>query len=249
MISSILNFLFNPPASVAAIAGASLAGSVILFQASAQAVQFRPAYTTTDPKGGSTVTSVPASFGFFFDTQSDVLLDGLGFAAQSRWGSGTSYEVKLWFYGNGGSTPSDYTEIASKIFTQGAPYSFQDGYYWQPLAPITLVDTFNTDPSNLTGYVISATGDFSDDFPGNVEFEEGIATFSSNFLMAGNGFNNATDPYGFFPIPIFDSGIGKQGYFNANLSTVAVPGPLPIFGVAAAFTWSRRLRSRIRSTK
>lgn len=248
MISSILNFLFNPPASVAAIAGASLAGSVILFQASAQAVQFHPAYTTTGSTGGSTVTSNPASFGFFFDTKSDVLLNGLGFAAQSRWGNRTSYEVKLWIYGNGGSTPSDYTEIASKIFTQDEPYSFQDGYYWQPLSPITLVDTFNTDPSNLAGYVIAATGDFSDS-PGNVEFEQGIATFNSNFLIFGNGLNDTTDPFGFFPIPIYDGGIGTSGYFNANLSTVAVPGPLPIFGVAAAFTWSRRLRSRIRSTK
>lgn len=30
-------------------------------------------------------------------------------------------------------------------------------------------------------------------------------------------------------------------------SSASVPGPLPLFGIAAAFAWSRRLRRRIKS--
>lgn len=208
---------------------------------------YLPAYTTSGSTGGSTATNVQSSFGFFFDSKTTDPLDGLGFASQQGWGNGTSYEVKLWYWNNGGQNPSDFTEISSRTFTHGQAYSFQDGYFWQDVDPnISLLDTFTNDPNNLEGYVITAIGDFSNS-PGNVEFEGGTASFTSKFVPSDplNGFNEQGQA--FYPVPIFDGGVGQNGYFNANLSTV--PGPLPVLGAAAGFGWTRRLRKRIRSSK
>lgn len=209
-----------------------------------------PGYTTTDSFGGSTPTSVQSSFGFFFDSLTTDPLNGLGFASQPRWNDGTSYQVKLWYWNNGGLDPSDYTEIASTTFIHGQSYAFQDGYFWQSVDPtIPLLDTFTNDPDNFEGYVITAIGDFSDSF-GNVEYESGTATFNPRFVVnatGASGFNDATDPFGYYPVPVYPGSVGSNGYFNANLSTV--PGPLPVLGAAAGFGWTRRLRKRISASK
>ena len=209
-------------------------------------VDFLPAYTTTGAAGGTTGNN-PSSFGFFFEAAQNVQLDGLGFSSQAGWGNGTSYEVKLWSFVNGGAAPGDYTELANATFTHGNTYTFKDGYFWQSLSPlITLPESVVSDPMSQVGYVITAIGDFSGT-NGNVEYEGGTATFDPRFLNVANGFNSTPDPNGYYPIPIYDGGIGDTGYFNANLSYV--PGPLPLLGAAAGFSWTRRLRKRIRISK
>lgn len=251
MVTFLLRPLRKFPLAFAAFCGTCVAGSVVFESVPAQALAFNPAYTVSNIASGTSIVS-PSSFGFFFDTQSEVQLNGLGFASQPGWANGTSYEITLWSYANGGSSPTDYTVVASKTFTEGQSYTLQDGYYWQNLIPVILGDTSTGDPSNLAGYVISAIGDFSGS-NGAVQVLGGTASFNSEFLNSGNGFNDASDPLGYFPVPIFDGGVAQRGYFNANLSiasnTPSVPGPLPLFGVAAGFAWSRRLRKRIRSTK
>ena len=263
--------------SFASFSGSLLVGSLLIHSAPAQAqpivpsppvnpigprptdsgsgglvplADYLPAYTTSGSLGGSTPTNVISSFGFYLDSKTTEPLNGLGFASQPGWDLGTSYQVKLWYWKNGGANPSDYTEIASTKFTHGQPYSFQDGYFWQSIDPtIPLLDTFTNDPNDLEGYVITAIGDFSN-APGNVEFESGTSTFNPRFVVNANGasgFNDATDPNGFYPVPIYPGNVGSNGYFNANLSTV--PGPLPVLGAAAGFGWSRRLRKRIRTSK
>jgi len=231
--------------SSATLGFALLAGCLLADQAPAGA-QFLPAYTTTGAVGGTTGAN-PSSFGFFFEAASNVQLDGLGFSSQAGWGNGTTYEVKLWSFVNGGGSPTDYTELANAMFTHGNSYSFQDGYFWQSLSPfITLPESIVSDPTSQRGYVITAIGDFTGT-GGNVEFEGGTATFDTKFINVANGFNQTPDMAGFYPIPIYDGGIGDAGYFNANLSYV--PGPLPLLGAAAGFSWTRRLRKRIRSSK
>jgi hypothetical protein len=273
---TVLHTALTTSASLASLSGIALFGSLLLQQAPAQSQQipapvapptptnpigsrptssgggaaptaaYIPGYTTTNALGGNTPTSISSSFGFFFDTNANVQMDGLGFSSQAAWNNGTSYTVKLWSYVNGGANPSDYTELASKTFTQGTSYTFQDNYFWQSLGPISLPDTFTTDPTDQIGYVIAAIGDFSAN-PGNVQYETGTPTFNPNILNGGNGFNEASDPNGYFEVPIYDGGVGSSGYFNANLSLV--PGPLPVLGAAAGFGWSRRLRKRIRAAK
>lgn len=230
-------------------------GSLLPQQAKAQS-SYEPAYTTNPPTalGAYTPTSVNSSFGFYFDVQGNAqVLDGLGFSAQSAWGNGKNYNVTLWSYANGGVAPGDYTQIATKTFAHGSAYTLQNGYWWQSLAPLLLPDTFTNDPTDQLGYVIAVVGDFSN-ATGNVQYETNITSnFNPSILNAGNGFNDANDASGpppFYPIPAgYDSTLGTQGYFNANMSFAPAPGPLPMFGAAAGFAWSRRLRKRIHATK
>jgi hypothetical protein len=54
-----------------------------------------------------------------------------------------------------------------------------------------------------------------------------------------------------FPAAIPTRPVGFA-YFGPNLNLLqaqAVPGPLPIFGIAAAFGYSRKLRKRIKNSK
>jgi hypothetical protein len=217
---------------------------------------FIPAYTTTDSVKGfqpATSSTNPGSFGFFFDTNKDIIIDGLGFSSQSTWGSSTSYDVKLWEYRNNGDDPSDYSLIASKTFIHGIPYDFTDGYFWQSIdSPLTLKNSIASIPSILQGYVIGVIGDFSDN-PGNVAAEGGVASFLKGIVNNDSGDNFSPDV--FFPVPVYRNlSTNTTAYFNGNLSydpdqPSTVPGPLPLLGAVAGFSFSRRLRKRIQATR
>ena len=249
MIPSTLSSVIKSSISAMALGGVVLFGSLLPQQAKAQL--YPPAYTTSNVKGAYLPTNTPSSFGFFFDVAGGANVYGLGFSAQTAWGNGAQYTVNLWSFDNGGLDPADYTEIANATFTAGSAYTLENNFYWQTLAgaPLVLADTFATDPGSQKGYVIAAVGDFSD-APGNVQFETGTASFDPRIVNAGNGFNE-NGVNAFYPIPIGDGGVGLDGYFNANLSFApippapSVPGPLPLLGAAAGFSWSRRLRKRI----
>jgi len=268
MIHSTLQVFKKSTLSALALGGIVSIGSLL----SQQAKAFIPAYTTLTPAdSGTTLPGVNSSFGFFFDTATNVSIDALGFAGDTRWDNNRSYTVKLWSFINGGGDPSYYTEIAKATFTQGTIYTLQFNYYWQTIAggPISLPDTSNAvDPSLQKGYVISAIGDFSGAngyiFPQIVSpltMPPGSVTFNpkidiSDFGGEINAFSDQNDPFGFFEIPIeVTSGLGNNGYFNANMSFVSdpppaeVPGPLPLFGAVAGFSFSRRLRKRIQATR
>jgi hypothetical protein len=174
-----------------------------------------PSYTLAGESAFGTTSTNPSSFGFYFGTTTGVQLNGLGFASQAGWGSGTTYAVKLWSIENGGSTPEDYTELAGATFVHGNTYTLQNGYFWQSVSPVVSLP----DSSLSDGYVITAIGNFSGS-GGNVQFQGGTATFDARFVNGGNGFNNATDESGFYPIPYVDGAIGSTGYFNANFSCV-----------------------------
>jgi hypothetical protein len=243
-----------------------------------QAKAFIPAYTTSAPDlGSATAAGISSSFGFFFDTASNVSIDALGFAGDTNWYD-SSYQVKLWSFINGGLDPVDYTELASRTFTAGPlgttiPYTLQFNYWWQtiPGGAILLPNTSDAvDPARIKGYVISAIGDFSG-LNGKILSQNVVpsinpsssATFNSkidisSFVGEINAFSDQDDLYGFFPVPIdVTTGLGDNGYFNANMSFVSdppppqpqVPGPLPLFGAFAGFYMSRRLRKRIQATR
>jgi hypothetical protein len=251
MFPSELRPVIKSTASIVAVAGMVFFGSLLPQQAKAQ---YLPAYTTSNSLGGYTPTNIPSSFGFFFDVDGGANINALGFADQVAWTNGTQYTVNLWSFDGGGDEFSDYTIIANATFTAGDPYTLQYNYYWQNIvgSPLFLPDTFATDPQNLRGYVIAAIGDFSDAL-GNVQFETGDASFDPRIVMGGNGFNE--EGFAFYPVPIRDGLIGNAGYFNANISFAPapppspVPGPLPLLGAAAGFSWTRRLRMRLRASK
>ena len=233
-----------------AFAGLLTSAALVAVPNPAQAV-FDPAYTTTNPVGGSTTTPGPWSFGFFFDTVGSKKIDALGFSSQQGWSSGSSaYTVSLWSFTNQGSSPSDYTLLDSRTFTPGNSYDFQNGYFWQSINPVNLDDSTAGDPNYERGFVIGVDGDFSDPSitPGNVLFEGGTATFVPGIVPStGNGYNEFPDSGSFYPIPAYgpDPAVGLDGYFNGNFSIAPVPAPLPLLGAAACFSFTRRIRKRI----
>jgi MYXO-CTERM domain-containing protein len=60
--------------------------------------------------------------------------------------------------------------------------------------------------------------------------------------------SNSTKPDGFKRPTLFTGATFAIATVVPPASN-AVPGPLPLFGAAAAFGWSRRLRSRIASSR
>lgn len=90
------------------------------------------------------------------------------------------------------------------------------------------------------------------------DFGRSASTYADGTVLTGqrSGFNpDPTLPYpyfGFFGINIDDGqGTAKATVVltNFNFTPEAVPGPLPIFGVAAAYRFSRRLRVNLRQTR
>jgi len=215
---------------------------------------YTPAYSNPDPSFAfqPTTPTQPGSFGFFFDTNTNVTIDGLGFSNQpTNWGSGTSYEVWLWSFSNGGNVIGDYTLIDKVTFTEGNTYELQGAYFWQSIPLVTLTDSTTGDPTNQNGFVIGVVGDFSNN-PGNVGAEGTLSavSFLPGIVNNNSGFNfgPASDPY--WPVPVYpDATTPTTGFFNGNLSIAPIPGPLPMLGAAAGFAWSRRLRKRIQATK
>jgi hypothetical protein len=207
-----------------------------------------PGLTVPAPFGGSWSNN-PSSFGFFFDTTSSLEINALGLGFQNNWSAVTSnYDVTLWSFVNAGNNPADYTPIATTTFVGGQIYTLQQNYWWKGITPTLLPNTSNVvDPTGQKGYVITAIGDFSGGTT-SLKFETGVPTISQFLDLSGNGFNVASSTNGFYPIPIaYDTSVGFNGYFNANLSIV--PGPLPVLGVASAFGFSRRMRRRINAVK
>lgn len=237
-----------------AIAGLLTSAALVAVQNPAQAV-VDPAYTTPNPEScppscASYFGTSLSSFGFFFDTVGGKKIDALGFAAQARWSGSSAYTVSLWSYTNAGNLPADYTLIAYQTFTPGNPYLFQDGFFWQDINPVYLDDSTNADPNGERGFVIGVDGDFSNS-PGNVYFEmNDTPSFNAGITNLGGGLNDITnDPDGFWPIPAYNGGgtVGLDAYFNGNFSIAPVPAPLPLLGAAACFSFTRRIRKRIRS--
>jgi hypothetical protein len=64
----------------------------------------------------------------------------------------------------------------------------------------------------------------------------GLVAFTNPFLASANA-----------PITVATNDPDGVGLLQINRFTVEyVPGPMPLVGAAAAFSWSRRLRDRIR---
>jgi hypothetical protein len=80
----------------------------------------------------------------------------------------------------------------------------------------------------------------------NIELQYGSAPNDGSNVTIGITNNNSTDALTLVnSVSSLDVGISNRGF----LLTHPVPGPLPLFGVAAAFGYSRKLRKRIVSSK
>ena len=198
-----------------------------------------------------------SGYGFFFDLTGTAVVDELGLYAplSPAWTTGT-YTVSLWSYSNltnpASPLPSDFTLLGSATFNAAnlASYPIVGGYAWIDVSDITLTGT-PSDPN--VGYILGAAGSFTSTPAGQLGFITtdlvgGSSNFAAPFFTEGNGFSQSGVD-SFYPVPYAfnSSGLGNNGYFNPNISLV--PGPLPILGAAAGFSWTRRLRKRIRASK
>jgi hypothetical protein len=117
--------------------------------------------------------------------------------------------------------------------------------------PATLAQVINTNP----GFHYQVSFDFSDQINGGESFQvffdgQEIVT---NVLFGGGKF--ATYTFSGLVASGSTSTLAFVGFDNPNAWVVdnvsvhqtSVPGPLPIFGVVAAFGYSRKLRSRIKA--
>jgi hypothetical protein len=245
-------------AFVPSAALASVVTGAFLVSLSQPARAISPAYTSSGASAGycedipaqSYVCGLAQSYGFFFETDRDLTIDALGFSSQPGWPNGNSqYEVQLWSYINGGGTFSDYTLIESRTFIPGESYTFDNGFFWQDIPLVKLLNSTSGDPGNLKGFVIGVVGDFTNQ-GGNVGYESATATFRPGIVSTDSGYNggpSATDP--FWSVPVYPGGFGTTGFFNGNLSFAPVPSPLPMLGSAAGFSWTRRMRQRIRLSR
>ncbi len=90
------------------------------------------------------------------------------------------------------------------------------------------------------------------------DFGRSASGYADGTVLTGqrSGLNpDPTLPYPFFEFfgINIDDGEGtasaKVVLTNFNFTPATVPGPLPIFGVAAAYSFSRRLRANLRQTR
>lgn len=128
---------------------------------------------------------------------------------------GDTYKVKLLTAATFDATHTTLAATGGTEVANGNTYTLQNGYFWQSVSPVVSLP----DSSLSDDYIITAIGNFSGS-GGNVQYQAGTATFGARFVNGGNGFNNATDESGFYPIPIIDGGAGSAGFFNANFSCV-----------------------------
>lgn len=229
--------------------GVLVAGLLVATSSSANALGFNdinPIYNSIDDETqlNVNINNLPTSFGYFFNVeQGSQVLNALGYSSVI---SGVeSYVVTLWRYVNGGLDLPDYNVLATATFDAACSGCIaKDFYNWLEVAPVTLAQSSN-DPS--TGYVITAEGNFQQGQQSVLS--GGTGTFASTASFDGGGYN-FTGGFG-FPIPFGVAtdiqGADAYSFFNANASfTASVPGPLPIFGAAAAFGWTRKLKRRIK---
>jgi hypothetical protein len=204
----------------------------------AKASGFIPSFSfiTTPP---SSINVDLGVYGYHFETEIDRPIKSIGIYKNSS----TDHTVGLWDFSGASPVLLWQQQILSTDPCQ------QNGLYcW-----------FNVSDKALTAnkdYVIAATWGNGDAAPAQVSPSN--LTAVPNFKLgntAASPLNNAPSSYlvdltGFPPTDYV--GGDDKGYYVANLSFTSftsdpsqVPAPLPLFGAAAAFGMSRKIRRRI----
>ena len=108
----------------------------------------------------------------------------------------------------------------------------------QPVTTFTATTPFTYDPSqgDLLMYAVRTSGTTDN-------------SFGPFFQSDGTGSFVVSRVYGNSPTGIYSPVGALVTRFNFTPATSSVPGPLPFLGVAAAFSYSRKLRKRIQTCK
>lgn len=223
------------------VGSASLMSGFFLAPTAAKAA-FTPAYTFT--KLPNTVAADQIyNLGYHFTTDFDRQLLGIGVY---NTGARKDHTVGIWDFSN----PQNPALVWSTSLLANVPCTSDAYYCWRAVT---------AGPTLKAGvdYVASAVWDAQDAVPAIVDPAD--ISLISNFQLNQPATSDLTvalpsllASQSDYP-PIFDAVDFDKGIFAANLSFDTytpsnVPAPLPLFGAAAAFGWSRKLRRRIGST-
>jgi hypothetical protein len=174
---------------------------------------------------GLSLANPPFTLGWSFTLSKSYIVDALGLFDSGGDGFVDSHDIGLW--------DSTGNLLVSVTGVTGDTHPFVGGFRY-----VSLSSGLSLAPGE---YYVGATylsGSDPNVFPGEVTTIAPLAgvTFGANRFASGSSL--------IFPAPTISN---EFAYFGPNLN-LEVPGPLPIFGAAAAFGFSRKLRKRIKSS-
>jgi len=196
-------------------------------QAPAQAFNILPALQAISPGTVGGDPSFSGSLGYSFSLNQPYAVSALGFYDELGDGLFSSHMVGIF-------DATTQALLISGTLPSGSGNPLQAGFRWLSV-PLQML--------GAGSYVIAATspGDpagfdpfLYDGFDPVLSPDFSLGTAS--LLQGGSGSVVA--------FPSTDEGL-PYGFIGPNFATHPVPGPLPVFGVAGALAWSRRLRCRL----
>ncbi len=209
-------------------------GSVFLFCAGFAAVTvFSAASPASAFVAGLTLSANPSvafnaldgyTLGWLFNVSRVVEVDALGIFDSGDPGLPGSYDLGLWDLAGTLLTSTTVTGLGDGI---------ENGFVWKSLPSVLAL--------NPGDYVVGASGDYSTPLRGYVDggaFNTlpGVTYIQNRFSVGAS-----------LQFPASSSGLINFGMIGGNFSEkLPVPAPLSLFGVAAAFGWTRRLRALAR---
>ena len=171
--------------------------------------------------------SFSGSIGYGFSLSIPLSLTALGFHDADEDGLLADHTVGLF-------DANSQALLASATVPAGQGAALVGGYRWVAIPDLLLqagsyviAATMPGDPARFDAVLYSATS--VSGLPG---FQMGAASLSE----VGSG----SAP----TFPTVDEAV-PYGFIGPNFAISSVPAPLPLFGAASAFAWSRRLRRRI----
>ena len=227
--------------SKTSILGIIGAASLLCVAAPSAKAAFTPAFTLPNSPNTITPDSTVRVFGYHFITSIDRQVKSVGIYSQTA----TDHTIGIWDF----SLPTPSLVYQQPVLAANGCNLYQS-FCW--------VDIPSTTLSASKDYVIAATWGASEPIPAQLgpsagdatiniaDFSLGITAVTINPPLPPSFLVDLT-PY----VPAGTSGTDDKGYYTVNLSfdaapsTSQVPAPLPLFGAAAAFGMSRKIRRRI----
>jgi len=257
------NSFYGPFGKVfATIAPLALASGAWLASADAPALAYDPAIQIIQ---GSTPSGEPLprtppftdlrSVGYQFNTTIDRVIDGIGVYDHENDGLVQFHKVGVWQK----NWQGDFVLFGQYSFGpgSGATCNPQSFWCWIPVPlkefktgdyMITATWEGNVTPFDPLAYNTPPPGPGVSYKPIGNQLNYLFPVRSGSLTSLDVDYDTDVDAY---PIERVDQDAG--GYFSATVSfytaTNKTPAPLPLFGAAAVFGWSRKLRSRVQQSQ
>lgn len=171
--------------------------------------------------GGLTGANNSWTLGYKFNIDKNKTIDALGSYDNDGDGLNGTYTIGLW---------DNIGTLLSTATVSGNGDPLVSGFRWASITDITL------SPGD---YIVASAGDWA--LNGDFYF------YSGNYTT--NDLTYISDQYiqgGSLQFPTNSAGVAP-GFFGGNISFKPVPAPLPLFGIGAAYGFSRQLRRRIKT--